>query len=120
MSLCETLSAKTAALPPHLAEVVAGLPHHLRALVEALPGRLMDVLATAPVYSERRSGAGLVRQHVIPVSHRSLEAWPLPWQRANGRAVTPTIALFAVAYDKLASAPVVMGGRRSQTHQSAA
>ena len=61
MSLRETLNAGTATLPAHLAEVAAALPPHLRALVEALPGRLMDVLATAPVYSERRSGAELVK-----------------------------------------------------------
>jgi hypothetical protein len=120
MSLRDTLNAGSATLPPHLAAVAAALPPHLRTLVEALPERLMDVVATAPVYSERRSGAELVKQHVIPVSHRSLEAWPLPWQHVNGKAVTPTIALLAVAYEKLVAAPVIMGGRRSQTHQSAA
>jgi hypothetical protein len=112
MSRRETLNAGTAALPAHLAEVAATLPPHLQALAKALPGRLMDVLATAPVYSERRSGAELVRQHVIPVGHRSLEAWPLPWQHVNGKAVTPTIALLALAYEKLLAAPVTMGGRR--------
>ena len=50
MSRRETLNAGTATLPAHLAEVAATLPPHLQALAKALPGRLMDVLATAPVY----------------------------------------------------------------------
>jgi hypothetical protein len=120
MSSREMLNSDPATLPPHLVELVAGLPPDLRALVAAMPQRLMDVLAAAPVYSERRSGADLLRQHVIPVSRRSLEAWPLPWQHANGKAITLTIALFAVAHAKLAAAPLTMGGRRSQTRQSAA
>lgn len=100
-----------APLPPHLAELAATLPSDLRALIDELPQRLVDVLATAPAYSDRRSGARLVSHNIVPVSYRSLETWPLPWQHANGRAVTPTVALFAVAYGKLTAAPVVMGGR---------
>jgi len=106
-------------LPSHLVEVVANLPQTLRTDIEALPQRLLDVLATQPVNSDRRSGAPLVSHWVHPVSHRSLEAWPLPWRHVNGRAVTPTIALFAVAYAKLAAAPVVMGGRRQATEKRA-
>ena len=50
--------------------------------------------------------------HLFPVSHRSLEVWRLPWMRANGYAVTLTIAFVAVAYEKFSAAPFVMGGRR--------
>ena len=101
-------------LPPHLDEVVAELPPSLIELVRKLPPRLMDVLADAPVYVDRRTGAELLTHVVIPVSHRSLEAWPLPWQHANGKALCPTVAMFAMAYSKLVAAPVIMGGRRGE------
>jgi hypothetical protein len=109
-----------APLPPHLAEVAATLSPDLRALVDELPPRLVEVLKTAPTYSARPPGADLVSQHIVAVSPRTLEVWRLPWQRVNGRAITPTIALFAVAYAKLAAAPVTMGGRRSAEAQYAA
>jgi hypothetical protein len=69
--------------------------------------------------SDRPAGAASVSHHIMPVSHRSLESWPLPWQHVHGKAITPTIALFALAYSKLKAAPVVMGGRRvARTHHS--
>ena len=122
MSLHRTPNAEPATLPAHLAEVADTLPPDLRALVNSLPKRLVDVLVTAPVYTPRPPGAALVTQHIAPVSDRTLEAWPLPWQRVNGKAITPTIVLFAVAYAKLAAAPVIMGGRRraDATSQQAA
>ena len=107
----ERTQPQAALLPPNLVEVVAELPPKLRALVDALPPRLMAVLAGAPTFSDRKGGAPLVSHHVIPVSPRSMEVWPLPWQHANGKAVAPTVAMFAVAYAKLSSAPVIMGGR---------
>jgi hypothetical protein len=77
-----------------------------------LPQYLLDVLVTLPRKVSRRRGADLVKEHFFEVSHRTLEAWPLPTQLVNGRAITPTKALFEVAYEKLSRAPVVMGGRR--------
>jgi hypothetical protein len=105
MSLRES-AISSGAFSPQLAEIVATLPSQLKELVELLPPRLIEVAEKAPVYSDRIPGAALV-------SHRSLEAWPLPWQRPYGKAITPTIALLAVAYSKLSAAPVVMSGRRA-------
>jgi hypothetical protein len=113
MSLRESLIS-SGRLSPRLAEVVATLPSQLKELVQLLPPRLIEVAEKAPVYSDRIPGAALVSHHILPVSHRSLEAWPLPWQRPYGRAITPTIALLAVAYSKLSAAPVVMSGRRAR------
>ena len=107
--------AQPGTLPPHLTEVVDTLPKELRTLVRALPQRLMDVAALAPVFVDRKVGATLLTRNAIPVSHRSLEAWPLPWQRANGRALTPSIAMLALAHEKMVRAPVVMGGRQTAT-----
>lgn len=120
MSCYQKPTASTATVPPQLVEIVAALPKNLIVLVEALPNRLMAVAAEAPVYSDRKAGAGLITNHVIPVSSRSLEVWPLPWQHANGKAISPTIAMLAVAYDKLASAPVIMGGRSPDAQEAAA
>lgn len=86
-----------------------------------LPPDLREVLAAAPPNVDRRTGAELVTRHLFPVSHRSLEAWPLPTRHVNGRAVIPTETLLAVAYSKFAAAPVVIGGRRAaHEHQHAA
>jgi hypothetical protein len=82
-----------------------------------LPEHLLDVLASTPANVDRRTGAGLVTRHLFPVSHRSLETWPLPTRHVNGRAVIPAARLFEVAFEKLNAAPVVMGGRKSGAEQ---
>ena len=78
-----------------------------------LPAELLDVLAQQPPNVSRRAGAALISRHLFPVSHRSLEVWPLPTRHVNNRAVIPTSALLEMAYAKLAAAPVVMGGRKT-------
>jgi hypothetical protein len=90
MSLRETLATDATSLPQHLLEVLGDLPANI----------------------DRRTGAGLVTRYLFPVSHRSLEAWPLPTRRVNGKAVVATVVLFEIAFAKLSAAPVVMGGRR--------
>jgi hypothetical protein len=87
----------------------------------SLPLDLQEIVAELPPNVDRRTGAALITRHMFPVSHRSLEAWPLPTRHVNGRAVIPTDVLFEVAYARFAAAPVVMGGRRaSAVHQTAA
>ena len=80
----------------------------------ALPTHLVELLKTLPPHVDRRNGAAQVKQHLFPVSHRTLEAWRLPTQHVNGRALIPTRALFEAAYAKLTAAPVIMGGRRAK------
>jgi hypothetical protein len=75
-----------------------------------LPSDLVDLLATLPARVDRRTGADLVTKVFFPTSHRTLERWPLPWQRVNGRAVTRTAALFREAHARLTAAPEIMGG----------
>jgi hypothetical protein len=84
----------------------------------ALPPELKGMLASLPVNVDRRTGAALITKHLFPVSHRSLEAWPLPTRHVNGRAVVPTAKLFKIAFDKLNAAPVVMGGKSTTQHQT--
>jgi hypothetical protein len=78
-----------------------------------LPQRLLDLLKELPTNSDRRAGAALVKQFFFDVSPRTLEAWPLPTRRVNGRAITPTAKLFEEAHRRLEAAPLVIGGRRS-------
>jgi hypothetical protein len=101
-----------AVLPPQLVELAETLPPAMRPMIYELPPRLVAVLEKSPVYVDRRTGANITSQHVTPVSHRTLEAWPVPWWRVNGKATTLLMVLLAVAYSKLSAAPMIMGGRR--------
>jgi hypothetical protein len=85
-----------------------------------LPDDLQAVLANQPPNVDRRKGADLITKHLFPVSHRSLEAWPLPTRQVNGRAIISTATLFEVAYAKLAAAPVIMTGKRTAGQKQAA
>jgi hypothetical protein len=87
MSLCEDLDAAT---------------------VSRLPQHLVDMLKALPCNVDRQTAADLITRNFFPCSRRTLEAWPLPVRRVNGHAIHPTAAVFAVAYDKLSAAPVIM------------
>lgn len=60
-----------------------------------------------PVRVDRKTGAELVTKLYFRVSDRTLERWPLPWRRINGRAHVETSLLFAEAERRLADAPEV-------------
>lgn len=84
----------------------------LAGIAASVPAATTPNLRTLPVRVDRRAGAELVTRFYFPVSHRSLEAWPLTWRRVNGKAVCDTAELFALAEAKLNAAPAVRGGRR--------
>lgn len=71
------------------------------AISEALPVRL-----------DRRAGAAMICRHFFPVSARTLERWPIAWQRINGRALALTSELLAEAQRRVDEAAVVRGGHR--------
>lgn len=73
-------------------------------------------LTNLPARVDRRAGAELLTLHFFPVSHRTLEAWPLTWRHVNGKAVCETAELFEVARAKLEASPPVRGGRRAIEH----
>lgn len=88
-----------------------------RATITALPLPALDtprIGHDVPVRVARRAGAELVTKHFFPVSHRTLEAWPLVWRRVNGRALCETADLFVLARAKLDEAPPTMGKRGAQ------
>jgi hypothetical protein len=64
-----------------------------------------------PRYVDRRDGASIIRKLFGPCSPRTLEAWPLPWRRFNGKAVTSTAGLIAEAQRRFDEAPAIRGGR---------
>lgn len=78
-----------------------------------LPPDLVQLLADLPNNVDRRTGAALVTKHLFPVSHRTLEAWPLPTRNVNGKAILATSTLFEHAFTMLQAAPIIVGGRRS-------
>ena len=69
------------------------------------------ILPTLPPNVTREDGADLLRRHAgFPVSKRSLERWPLPSRRVNGKATVATSALFAEAVRRMSASPVIAGG----------
>jgi hypothetical protein len=80
------------------------------------PDWLEEVVSHLPTNVNRRRGAEEISHHLFPVSHRSLEAWPLPTRRVNGQAIVSTRDLFVLAFRKYSASPIVMGGRRHTSH----
>lgn len=62
---------------------------------------------------DRRVLADLVTKFYFPVSHRTVEAWPLVVKRVNGKATLDTREGLAFAKSKLDAAPAIRGGRRA-------
>jgi len=69
-----------------------------------------DNLQRYPKRMWRRPLAEAISREFFPVSHRSLEVWPLQWQRVNGKAVTDTREAFKVAQAKLDAALPIRSG----------
>lgn len=75
-------------------------------------------LRDLPRNVDRRRGAEIVTKYVFPVSHRTLEAWPLKIRHVNGKAIIETVELLAVARAKFDAAPPIRGGRRSPASEA--
>jgi len=79
---------------------------------------ITDTLPAAPElprYSTRAQFAEIHARLYTPISPRTLETWPIAWRTVNGRAVAETQVLLAEAERRFNAAPVIMGGRKSQT-----
>jgi hypothetical protein len=83
------------------------------------PGAELDP-AALPKRVDRRMGAEIITRFYFPVSHRTLETWPVTYTHVNGRAMALTSELLAVAEHKLDVAPTVRGGRRKASPDLAA
>ena len=60
----------------------------------------------------RLDGAALLyRELGFPISPRTLESWPVPTMRANGKATYDSAELLAFARARMAATPVQRGGR---------
>jgi hypothetical protein len=90
-------------------------PDDSKALIRRAAHAAVNAVAPAslPCRVDRKTGADLVTRFLFPVSHRTLEAWPLTWRRVNGKAVCETAELLAVAQAKLDAAAPIRGGRRT-------
>ena len=76
-----------------------------------LPEYILSELPNLPRHGDRKMLAPIITKLVFPVSHRSLEVWPLKWRRVNGHAVAETTEALVHAWHKFNSAPVTMSGR---------
>jgi hypothetical protein len=74
----------------------------------------ISALEQQPRFVDRRRGAQFLSERFFPVSHRTLESWPLAWRHVNGHAVCELAELVAVAEAKLAAAAPIRSG--SQSH----
>ena len=75
---------------------------------------MLVTLSDTPAQVIERTGAKLVTRFFLPISYRTLEAWPLTWRRVSGKAVGETAELFAQAQAKLDAAAPIRGGRRQR------
>jgi hypothetical protein len=69
-------------------------------------------LASVPPRLGRRAAAAFLSLHFFPVSPRTIEAWPIPSRRVNGKALYETIDLITYANQKIDEAAVSRGGRQ--------
>ena len=69
-----------------------------------------------PARIDRKRGATLVTERFFPISHRTLEKWPLTWRHVNGRATCETTELLAMAQARLDAAPPLLGGKAAFTN----
>jgi hypothetical protein len=51
-----------------------------------LPEYILSELPNLPRHGDRKTLAPIITKLVFPVSHRSLEIWPLRWRFVNGAA----------------------------------
>jgi len=65
-----------------------------------------------PRVGDRRLLAALHYHYYGPISHRSIERWPLSWRIVNGSAVSSVREFLEEAQRRFDAAPLVMGGRR--------
>lgn len=93
--------------PPSRRSIAAkpGLPHRRS------PEAVEEDTPPLPIRVDRRTAAALVTRLYFPVSHRTVEAWPLTVRHVNGKATIATAELFAFAQAKLDAAPPIKGGR---------
>ena len=63
-----------------------------------------------PARMDRRMAAAVISRHYFPISHRTLETWPIGWRIVNGKALAETNEILDFAARKLATAPIIRGG----------
>ena len=66
-------------------------------------------IGNLPARLDRRMAAKVISQLYFPISHRTLESWPIRWRIVNGRALGETEEILAFAAKKLADAVSLRG-----------
>lgn len=73
-----------------------------------------------PRFGTRAQLAEIHTRYYGPISHRTLENWPLSWRKVNGRAVASVQEFLAEAERRFHAAPVIRGGRKPKTTEGTA
>jgi hypothetical protein len=66
-------------------------------------------ISDLPARLDRRMAAQIITHNFFPVSHRTLETWPIRWRLVNGKALADTEEILAFAAQKLANAVSLRG-----------
>ena len=69
------------------------------------------LLAPPRKWNDRKSLAKLISELYFPISHRTLEKWPLEWKLVNGRALGDTHEALAHAEKMLSGAVQIRGNK---------
>jgi hypothetical protein len=79
------------------------------------PVELQQILGTLPINLDRRAAAAAITKYIFPVSHRTLERWPVATRRVNGRAVGATKDWLAAALAIYNASVEIAGHQASAT-----
>lgn len=66
-------------------------------------------LENLPARMDRRTAAAVISRHFFPISHRTLETWPVRWRVVNGKALAETAEILTFAAQKLNGATSIRG-----------
>jgi hypothetical protein len=78
---------------------------------DELPEYIQRVLPSLPRNADRRTLAPIITRLIYPLSHRSMEIWPLDWRRVNKHSVAATEQALRHAWRIYSAAPVTRAGR---------
>jgi hypothetical protein len=100
----------------HAAMIAAApdwVPDDLKPLFE-------QVMRKLPAFPDRQTAASVWSDNVHEMSHRTLEAAPLPTRILNGRACFTAREFVEWGFRRVLESPAVRGGRRAHSEKQAA
>jgi hypothetical protein len=112
--------AKVLCVPCGRPLIVSAAANIWNATSAPLPMWIEKALESEPVNSDRPGFARFHTRVIGPISPRTLEDWPLTWQRVNGKAITNTRAAITLAWRRFQDAPPYRVTRKKKTAATSA